>query len=120
MSSIVLFASTTGDDLPLPDKQGFVDWVASGKAFTLDGKFVKQLVKTATPFARDLALSADPEQRFLYVGNRSQAKVMVFNRKTLELVDSFGKAGSAPGEFGTPSVAAELPAATSRLSTWPW
>ncbi len=29
----VLFASTTGDDLPLPDKQGLVDWVASGKAF---------------------------------------------------------------------------------------
>lgn len=28
----VLFASTTGD-LPLPDKQGFVDWVASGKGF---------------------------------------------------------------------------------------
>lgn len=28
----VLFASTTGD-LPIPDKQGFVDWVASGKAF---------------------------------------------------------------------------------------
>lgn len=29
----VLFASTTGDDLPLPDPQGFVDWVASGKGF---------------------------------------------------------------------------------------
>lgn len=29
----VLFASTTGDDFPLPDKQGFVDWIASGKAF---------------------------------------------------------------------------------------
>jgi type 1 glutamine amidotransferase len=29
----VLFASTSGDDLPLPDKQGFVDWVASGKGF---------------------------------------------------------------------------------------
>ncbi len=28
----VLFASTTGD-LPLPDKQAFVDWVASGKGF---------------------------------------------------------------------------------------
>ncbi|MFM9030581.1 MAG: ThuA domain-containing protein [Opitutaceae bacterium] len=28
----VLFASTTGD-LPLPDKQGFVDWVAGGKAY---------------------------------------------------------------------------------------
>ncbi len=29
----VLFASTTGDELPLPDKQGFIDWVASGKGF---------------------------------------------------------------------------------------
>src|SRR5688500_14296518 len=29
----VLFASTTGDDFPLPDKQGFIDWIASGKAF---------------------------------------------------------------------------------------
>ena len=42
-----------------------------------------------------------PEQRFLYVGNRSQAKVMVLNRKTLEILDSFGQWGSAPGEFGT-------------------
>ena len=25
-----------------------------------------------------------------------------------------------PGEFGTPSVAADEPAATSRLSAWPW
>src|ERR1700704_3531855 len=35
--------------------------------FTADGKFVKQLVKTDTTFARDLALSPDPEQQFLYV-----------------------------------------------------
>jgi type 1 glutamine amidotransferase len=28
----VLFASTTGD-LPIPDKQGLVDWIAAGKAF---------------------------------------------------------------------------------------
>ena len=28
----VVFASTTGD-LPLPDRQGFVDWVAAGHAF---------------------------------------------------------------------------------------
>ena len=28
----VLFASTTGD-LPLPDKQGFIDWIAAGHAF---------------------------------------------------------------------------------------
>lgn len=28
----VVFASTTGD-LPLPDKQGFIDWIAAGHAF---------------------------------------------------------------------------------------
>jgi hypothetical protein len=28
----VVFASTSGD-LPLPDRQGFLDWIASGKAF---------------------------------------------------------------------------------------
>ena len=51
--------------------------------------------------AASTAFSTDPEQRFLYVGNRSQSKVMVFDRKTLELLDSFGQRGSAPGEFGT-------------------
>lgn len=29
----VLFASTTGDDFPMPDQHGFLDWIASGKAF---------------------------------------------------------------------------------------
>lgn len=47
------------------------------------------------------AFSADPEQRYLYVANRSQAKVMVFDRATLTLVDEFGEWGSAPGQFGT-------------------
>src|SRR5207247_10604912 len=36
--------------------------------FTKDGKFVKQLVKNNVIFARDLALSPDPDQQFLYVG----------------------------------------------------
>ena len=52
------------------------------QAFTASGTFVKQLVKTDTTFARDLTLSADPAQQFLYVGNgqdivivdRSQAR----------------------------------------------
>ncbi|MBM3955180.1 MAG: hypothetical protein FJ309_11290 [Planctomycetes bacterium] len=29
----VIFASTTGDDLPIPDLPAFLDWVRSGKAF---------------------------------------------------------------------------------------
>jgi hypothetical protein len=48
-----------------------------------------------------LAFSQDAEQRFLFVANRSQAQVMVFNRRTLEFLDSFGSWGSEPGQFGT-------------------
>ena len=47
-----------------------------------------------------------PEQRFLYVGNRSQAKVMVFERRTLTLLDSFG-------EWGRRRVS------SARFITWP-
>src|SRR5438309_666922 len=54
--------------------------------FTNDGKFVKQLVKTSTPFARNLALSPDPEQQFLYVGDGEE--ISIVDRKTLEIVGS--------------------------------
>jgi DNA-binding beta-propeller fold protein YncE len=80
------------------------------QVFTIDGKFVSQVFIGRDCKAPDCgngttaastAFSPDPAQRFLYVGNRSQAKVMVFDRKTLGLLDSFGRWGSAPGEFGT-------------------
>jgi DNA-binding beta-propeller fold protein YncE len=80
------------------------------QVFTIDGKYVTQAFigrECRAPecgngtTAASTAFSADPEQRFLYVGNRSQAKVMVFDRRTLNLLDTFGRWGSAPGEFGT-------------------
>ena len=58
----------------------------------IDGKYVTQVFigrECKAPecgngtTAASTAFSTDPEQRFLYVGNRSQAKVMVFDRKTL-------------------------------------
>jgi hypothetical protein len=64
------------------------------QAFTTSGKFVKQLVKTDTPFARDLTLSADPMQQFLYVGNGQD--IVVVDRTTLEIVGSI----KAPGMIG--------------------
>ena len=63
--------------------------------FTADGKFVKQLVTTATPFARNLALSADPEQRFLYVGNGED--IVIVDRKSLETVGSIKVQGMIGG-----------------------
>ena len=80
------------------------------QVFTLDGTYVSQVFigrDCKAPAcgngttAASTAFSADSAQRFLYVGNRSQAKVMVFDRTTLGILGSFGQAGSAPGEFGT-------------------
>jgi hypothetical protein len=62
--------------------------------FRTDGSFVKQLVKTDTAFARDLALSPDAAQQFLYVGNGDD--IVVVDRKTLEIAGSI----KVPGMIG--------------------
>jgi len=64
------------------------------QAFTTEGKFVKQLVKTDTAFARDLALSADPAQQSLYAGNGQD--IVVVDRIGLEIVGSI----KVPGMIG--------------------
>jgi hypothetical protein len=62
--------------------------------FTNDGKFVKQLVKTSTPFARNLALSPDSQQQFLYVGDGKE--ISIVDRKTFEIVGNI----QGPGMLG--------------------
>jgi hypothetical protein len=59
--------------------------------FTNDGKFTKQLIRTGTPFARNLALSADSQQQFLYVG--ADKGITVVDRKTLDVVGAIQPAG---------------------------
>jgi hypothetical protein len=54
------------------------------QVFALDGTYVDQIVRGETPFARNLALSPDPEQRFLYVGGGSG--IMVLDRHTLDVL----------------------------------
>jgi DNA-binding beta-propeller fold protein YncE len=80
------------------------------QVFRLDGTYVTQVFigrDCTAPAcgngttAASTAFSTDPAQRFLYVGNRSQAKVMVLDRATLEVLETFGEWGSAPGQFGT-------------------
>jgi hypothetical protein len=63
--------------------------------FTADGKFLKQLIRAEAPFARDLALSPDPEQQLLYVGGGSD--IVVLNRKTLEIVTRVESPGMVGG-----------------------
>jgi len=64
------------------------------QAFTPNGTFVKQLVKTDTQFARNLALSPDPVQQFLYVGNGMD--IVIVDRRSLEIVGTI----KVPGMIG--------------------
>ena len=64
------------------------------QSFTPDGKFLKQIVKTETQFARDLAFSADPDQQFLYVGNGND--IVIIDRKAMQIVGSI----KVPGQIG--------------------
>jgi hypothetical protein len=59
--------------------------------FTKDGKFLKQLLRSDLPFARDLALSPDTNQQFLYVGGGNG--IFIVDRKTLEIVGNVQPAG---------------------------
>jgi DNA-binding beta-propeller fold protein YncE len=84
------------------------------QSFTLDGKFVKQVYRYNAPFARNLALSSDPEQRFLYVGGG--VDIVVLDRKTLEIVDVIGGPGFLGGghQIATDSKGNIYVAATTR------
>ena len=61
------------------------------QVFTPQGKFVNQVIKTDTPFARNLALSPDRDQQFLYVGNGPE--ITVVERKSLQIVGAIKPAG---------------------------
>ncbi len=65
------------------------------QVFTLDGKFVTQLIKPDTLFARSVALSPDPAQQFLYVGNGETIEIL--DRKTLEILGSINVPGMKGG-----------------------
>ena len=82
--------------------------------FTKEGKFVKQFIRHNAPFARNVALSPDPEQQFLYVGGG--VDIVVLDRKTLEIVEVIGGKGMLGGghQIATDSKGNLYVAATAR------
>ena len=64
------------------------------QAFTANGMFVKQVIKTDTQFARNLALSPDPAQQFLYVGNGMD--IAIVDRQSMEIIGTI----KVPGMIG--------------------
>ena len=85
-----------------------------GQTFSLDGKFIRQLVRGSAPFAPDLALSRDPDQEFLFVGGDTD--IVVVNRKTMEIATTIEGnrviggghqlrgPGKVTGAYGRPSL----------------
>ena len=73
------------------------------QAFKTDGTFVKE-GWVAKPTlgdgaAFDVALSRDPQQKYLYVADGSNMKVHILLRETLEVLTTFGDGGRQPGQF---------------------
>ncbi len=73
------------------------------QSFKLDGTFLKEgFVKreskgTGTAFG--VALSADPQQRFVYVADGSNERIAILDRTSLEEIGHIGGPGRKAGEF---------------------
>jgi DNA-binding beta-propeller fold protein YncE len=73
------------------------------QVFTKEGKFVKEVVTDKNTLGDgavwDIEFSKDPEQRFLYQNDGANEKINIFDRKSMELLTSFGDGGRQPGQF---------------------
>jgi hypothetical protein len=67
--------------------------------FTTDGEYLGQFVieGDAAPAPAGFSFSPDADQKFLYVIESANARLMIFDRATMTLVDEFGTRTSAPG-----------------------
>jgi DNA-binding beta-propeller fold protein YncE len=73
------------------------------QVFHPDGSFIKEVfIKPETLGSGsvwDLAFSADPAQRFIYLADGENRKVHIIERQSLKLLTSFGDGGRQPGQF---------------------
>jgi DNA-binding beta-propeller fold protein YncE len=73
------------------------------QAFKTDGTYLKEAVIERDTLgdgaAFDVALSRDPQQKFLYLADGSNMKVHILLRDTLEILTAFGDGGRQPGQF---------------------
>jgi hypothetical protein len=71
--------------------------------FRTDGTFVKEVfLETNTKgdgSVWEIALSRDPQQKYLYVADGANHKIHVFDREAMKEIYSFGSGGRQPGQF---------------------
>lgn len=81
------------------------------QVFTADGKYQKQFSvgpgQDSPMTASGIAFSADPEQRYVFVSDFGNSRLLIFDRKTLKQVASAGGAdGDVPVEMRGPHLIA--------------
>jgi DNA-binding beta-propeller fold protein YncE len=73
------------------------------QVFRKDGSFVSETVMMPNTLGLgsvwDVALSRDPQQKYLYVADGQNMQVHVFDRKSMTMLRSFGDGGRQPGQF---------------------
>lgn len=73
------------------------------QVFRTDGSFVME--KFIEPLTLgdgsvwDITFSRDPQQKFMFVADGKNMKVYVMERKSMEILTSFGDGGRQPGQF---------------------
>jgi DNA-binding beta-propeller fold protein YncE len=82
------------------------------QVFKPDGSFVKEAFFNKETLGSgsvwDIAFSKDAQQKYLYLADGEDDKVLVILRDTLEVLTSFGEGGRQPGEFyGVHSIATD-------------
>ena len=73
------------------------------QVFETDGTFVTEAILAPATLGNgsvsDIAFSPDRDQRFLYVADGMNERVMILDRASLEFQTSFGVGGRYPGHF---------------------
>jgi len=82
------------------------------QVFKPDGTFVKEMYyekeTLGSGSAWDLALSKDPQQKYMYLADGENDRVHIIDRQSMEMLTTFGEGGRQPGEFyGVHSIAVD-------------
>jgi hypothetical protein len=76
------------------------------QSFKKDGTFIKEAIVAKDTRSNgsvwDIALSADPQQRYLFVADGQSHRIVILHRDTLAQVGTLGTGGRIPGRFDAP------------------
>jgi DNA-binding beta-propeller fold protein YncE len=88
----VMLGRNEVDSAAIAERVGDMMWDRPASEFITN-------VNTAHQSASRSAFSPDPDQRYLFVADRSNQQVVVFDRQSLRELSRFGRVGNRPGEF---------------------